>query len=235
MSTSTTVMTSGTGEQRAFWERLWRSTGVQFVGLCIVAYLIYGYQPQVGASSNALAAFYQGDRIRILIAAVFSGLAILNLMWFAAAIRVTLADAGVDGWGAAATAASAAVGGLFILLASVNTALAYSIAASGNTTLLPAMNGFFWACFVLTAFPRAMLIMSAAFGLWRAGLISNTLFMVGVACVVLGVLGGTTWASAGFWAPDGAYSRFILPVISLAWAVVVNQVLARSPATRSGW
>lgn len=230
------MVSSGSGvNTSAFWERFWRTSGIQFVGLCIVAYLIYGYQPAAGASSDALGAFYGGDRLRILIAAVFSGLAILNLMWFATAIRLTLADAGVDGWGAAATASSAAVGGLFILLASINTALAYSIAASGNSTFLPAMNGFFWSCFVLSAFPRAMLIMSAAFGLWRAGLISNMLFTVGVACVVLGVLGGTTWASGGFWAPDGVYSRFILPIISLAWVVVVNQVLARTPVARTGW
>jgi hypothetical protein len=81
-----------------------------------------------------------------------------------------------------------------------------------------------------------MLIMSGAFGLWRAGLISNALFAVGVAAVVLGVLGGTTWLSGGFWAPDGAYSRFVSPVIGLVWVLIVSWVLlARSPATRAGW
>ena len=115
-----------------FWERLWRTGGIQFVVFFIIAYVIYGYQPQVGASADALAAFYDGDRTRILIAAVFSGMAVLNLLWFAAALRTTLADAGQDGWGAAATASSAAVGGLFLLLITVGAALAYSIAGSGN-------------------------------------------------------------------------------------------------------
>jgi hypothetical protein len=78
--------------------------------------------------------------------------------------------------------------------------------------------------------------MSAAFGFWRAKLISNALFAVGVAAVVLVLLGGTTWVSGGFWAPDGAYSRFVSPIIGLAWAVVVSRVLlTRSPATRAGW
>src|SRR5439155_2462692 len=53
----------------------------------IIAYVIYGYQPQVGASADALVAFYHDDRTRILIAAVFSGLTVLNLLWFAAALR----------------------------------------------------------------------------------------------------------------------------------------------------
>jgi hypothetical protein len=219
-----------------FWERLWRSAGIQSIGLFIIAYFIYGYQPQVGASADAVVAFYDGNRMRILIAAIFSGLAVLNLMWFAAAIRTTLADAGQDGWGAAATASSAMLGALFFLLVTIGAALAYSIAGSGNQALTSGLNDFAWACVVLTSFPRAMLIMSSAFGVWRAGLISNALFAAGVAAVVLVLLGGTTWVSGGFWAPDGTYSRFISPIIGLAWALVVSWVLlSRSPATRAGW
>ena len=238
MSASTTARTSSTSVYTtpAFWERLWRSAGIQSLGLFIIGYVIYGHQPHVGAPADALAAFYEGDRARILIAAVFFGLSILNLLWFAAALRTTLADAGQDGWGAAATASSAAVGTLFLMLVTVGAALAYSIAGSGNNTLTSGLNDFVWACLVLSSFPRAMLIMSAAFGLWRAGLISNALFAVGVAGVVFVLLGGTTWLSDGFWAPDGAYSRFVSPIIGVVWVLVVSQVLlSRSRATRAGW
>jgi hypothetical protein len=237
MSASTAARPASTGmyNNPLFWERLWRSAGIQFLGTFIVGYFVYGSQPHVGASADALTAFYVGNRVRILIAAVFGGLSILNLMWFAAAIRTTLADAGEDGWGSAATASSGAVGGVFILLISLSAALAYSIAGSGNQTLTSALNDFMWAAFVLSSFPRAMLVMSSAFGLWRAKLISDSLFGAGVAVVVLGVLGGTTWVSGGIWAPDGAYSRFIWPILSLVWLVVVSRVLSRTPPTRSGW
>jgi hypothetical protein len=235
MSASTTSSTNPYTTP-AFWERLWRASGINFVVFFIVAYVIYGSQPQVGASADALVAFYDGNRTRILIAAVLAGVAVLNLLWFAAALRTTLADAGQDGWGAAATAASAAVGGLFLLLVTVVAALAYSIAGSGNHTLTSGLNDFAWAGLVLTSFPRAMLIMSGAFGLWRAKLISNALFAAGVAAVVLVLLGGTTWLSGGFWAPDGVYSRFVSPLIGVVWVVVVSQVLlSRSPATRAAW
>jgi hypothetical protein len=81
-----------------------------------------------------------------------------------------------------------------------------------------------------------MLIMSAAFGLWRAGLISNRLFAVGVSAVVLVLLGGTTWMSGGLWAPDGAFSRIVSPLIGLVWLVVVSRVLlTRSPPTHAAW
>ncbi len=242
MSSSTTSMTSSASMKSSvystpvFWERLWRTAGIQSIFCFLVAYFVYGQQPQVGASADALAAFYDGERVRILIAAVFYGLAVLNLMWFAGALRTTLADAGHDGWGAAATAASAALGALLLLLIAVVAGLAYSIAGSGNHMLTSGLNDFVWAGFVLTSFPRAMLIMSAAFGLWRARLISNALFAAGVAAVVLVLLGGTTWLSGGLWAPDGIYSRFVSPAIGLVWGMVVSGVLlTRSPATRTGW
>jgi hypothetical protein len=238
MSASTRAMTSSASGYTTggFWERLWRMSGINFVAFIIIAYVICGLQPQVGASADALGAFYDGHRTRILIAAVVAGLAVLNLLWFAAALRTTLADSGKDGWGAAVTASSTAVGGLLLLLVMVGAALAYSIAGSGNHPLTSGLNDFAWTCFVLTSFPRAMLIMAGTFGLWRAGLISNALFAAGVAAVVLVLLGGTTWLSGGFWAPDGAYSRFVSPIIGLVWVVVVSRVLlTRSPATRAAW
>ena len=238
MSESTTAITSSASvyTTRGFWERFWRTAGLQFVVFFIIAYLVYGRQPQVGASADSLVVFYHGDRMRILIAAVFCGLNVLNLMWFAVALKTTLADAGQDGWGAAATASSAALGGLFFLMITVAAALAYSIAGSGNDALTSGLNDFLWVSVVLSSFPRAMLIMAGTFGLWRAGLISNARFAAGVAALLLVLLGGTTWVSGGFWAADGAYSRFVSPLVGLVWIVVVSRVLLnRSPATRAGW
>src|SRR5262249_24571393 len=131
---------------------------------------------------------------------------------------------------------SAALGGLFLLPITATAALAYSIAGAGNHALTSGLNDLAWASVVLSSFPRAMLIMAAAFGLWRAKLISDALFTVGVAAVVLTLLGGTTWVSGGFWAPDGAYSRFVSPIIGVVWLLFVSRVLlALSPATRAGW
>ncbi|HET6977383.1 MAG TPA: hypothetical protein VFI24_13725 [Pyrinomonadaceae bacterium] len=220
----------------AFWKGLWRTAGFQFIGLLLLAYIVYGSQPHIGAPAETLVAFYQGDRTRILLAAALAGPAILNLMWFAAAIRTTLAEAGQDGWGAAATASSAAVGGMFFLLISIVAVLGYSIAESGNLALVSGLNDFVWAGIVLSSFPRAMLIMSGTFGLWRARLISNSLFAAGVAAVVLVLLGGMTWMRDGLFAPDGVYTRFVTPAIGLLWIVVVSRILlSRSSATRGAW
>jgi hypothetical protein len=226
----------GSTNTPAFWERLWRSAGLQFVGFFVVCCLIYGHLPGVHASAEELLGFYNGDRTRVLIATTLFGLNVLNLMWFAAALRTTLSDAGKDGWGAAATASSAAFGAVFLLLAAIGAGLAYSIAGQGTPALAVGLNSLGWALLVLSAFPRAMLIMSAAFGLWRAGVISSSLFGVGLAAVVLGVLGGTTWMSDGLWAPDGVYSRFVCPLVGLVWILIVSRVLSsRGPAARPEW
>jgi hypothetical protein len=238
VNTSTTAANPPTNiaTTAQFWERLWRSAGVQSAGLFVIAYLIYGVQPGLGASADTLIAFYQGERLRLMIAAILGGFAVLNLMWFAAALRTALAEVGKDGWGAAATAASAALGGLLILLISVHAAFAYSVTAGTDPALLTGLNDFAWAGFVLSSFPRAMLIMSAAFGLWRARLISNRLFTLGVAAVVLVLLGATTWAHGGIWAPDAVFSRTISPLIGLLWLLVVSRVLlTRGSPTHAGW
>jgi hypothetical protein len=211
-----------------FWDRLWRSAGIQFVILFIIAYFIYGDQPKVGSSPDTLISFYDGNRVRILIATFIFGMAVLNLLWFAAAIRSALRDAGQDGWGAAVTASSAARGGMLFVLMTVGATLAYKIAGSSNPTLTSGLNELAWVCLVMTSFPRAMLIMAGSFGLWRAGMISNALFAAGVAAVVLVLLGGTTWATDGIWAADGAYSQFISPIIGIAWIVVISGVLLKS-------
>jgi hypothetical protein len=216
------------------WERNWRGSGIGFVLFFIVAYVIYGSQPKVGASANTLVSFYDGDRTRILIAAVILGIGVLNLLWFAAALSNELRAAGQGVWGAAATASSAALGVIFFVLITMSAALAYSIAGSGNNQLTSGLNDLSWVLMVIASFPAAMLVMAGSFGLRQAGTISSASFSAGVAAVVLVLLGGTTWAGDGFWAPDGAYSRFISPIVALAWIAVVSGFLyMRSPSTVS--
>lgn len=235
MATTTSPTPSPERYGHAFWELLWRTAGLQFVGLFLIAWFLYGLQPGIGASNDALSSFYQGNHTRILIASSLLGLAFLNLMWFAAALRATLADAGQDGWGAAATASSSAIASLFLLLGAIMAGIAYSDPGVGTSGLEPQLNRLVWTGIVLTSFPRAMLIMAGSLGLWRAGLISNSAFAAGVACIVLTLLGGTTWLNGGFWAPDGTYSRFISPFIGMLWVLAASRVLLRTPSARSGW
>src|SRR5438046_8073749 len=86
MSASTTATASSTSVNttRAFWERLWRLSGVSFVVFVIIAYVIYGYQPQIGEPADALAAFYGCRRARDIVDAAFAGLNVLLTTWMPA-------------------------------------------------------------------------------------------------------------------------------------------------------
>jgi hypothetical protein len=207
------------------WQRVWRGAGIQFIVLFVIALLVRGAQPKIGASADTLVGFYDGDSTRILIATVIFGFALLNLMWFGAAIASALRDAGKGGWGAAATASSTALAGILFVVTTIGAALAYSIAGSGSDTVTSGLNDLTWALLVLSAFPTAMLIMSGSFGLWRAGLLSNRGFSLGVTAMVLVLARTTTWAQDGFWAPDGAYSLYIATLVVAVWVVGITRVL----------
>ncbi len=55
---------------RARSEHVVSRAGIQSVLCFTVAFIVYDHQPQVSASADALADFYEGDRMRILIMAV---------------------------------------------------------------------------------------------------------------------------------------------------------------------
>jgi hypothetical protein len=63
-----------------------------------------------------------------------------------------LRDAEKGGWGRAATAASAAIGAVYFVLITLWTALAYSIAGSGNEQVTSALNDLTWSCMALRGF-----------------------------------------------------------------------------------
>ncbi len=207
------------------FERVFRGGGIAFLLFFIVGAVIHGTPPKVGASADTLVSFYDGDSTRILIASVFFGFALLNLMWFAVALSSALRDAGFGGWGSAAVAAAGALGGVIFVLLTVDAVLAYSIAGTGNDALVSGLNDLIWVAGSLAAFPTAMLVMSGSFGLWRAGLISNAMFGAGVTTMVLVLARTTTWASDGFWAPDGAYAQYVAPIVVGLWIVAFSRVI----------
>jgi len=197
----------------SFWAKVWRSAGIQSIAFFVIGYIILGDQPGVRATPAELVSFYHGDRTRILIASVFLGFGVLNLMWFGAALASALRDAGMGGWAGAATASTAAFGAIVLVNITICSGLAYSILGTGGLQLASSLNDFSWALAVLTSFPAAMVLMAGTFGLWRAQIISNGTYWMIFPGWVLVVIGATTWASSGFWAPDGAYLQFITPII----------------------
>jgi hypothetical protein len=236
--TATTAAAAATATPkygRAFFEGLWRSAGIQGVGFLVIGAIVAGFGPGIDASADTIASFYTANMTRLLIATPILGLGVLNLVWFMQSIRVALAAAGLDGWGAAATAASAMMGATLFVVIAIQAVLAYAVAGSGNAAITTGLNGLLLSAFVLSSLPRAMFVMAPSFGFWRAGYISNTQFALAVGLVILGVLGATTWVAGTIWAPDAAFSRIVLPALELVWVVAISRVLSRVPSTPTGF
>jgi len=218
---------------RAFFEHLWRSGGIQGVAFIVVGAIVAGFGPGL-ASASSVAAFYTANATRLLIATPILALGVLNIIWWAQAIRVSLAEVGLDGWGAAATAASSMMGATLFIAIAVQAIAAYTVGSiSGELTTV--LNALVAGAFVISNLPRAMLVMAPSFGFWRAGYITNTQFVVAVGLVILGVLGATTWIAGTIWAPDAAFSRLVLPALELVWVVAIGRVLNRVPSTATGF
>jgi hypothetical protein len=215
------------------WKRTWRGAGVGFVVLIIIASVFYGSQPKLGASPAELVSFFHGDRTRILIATVIFCLSFLELLWFGAALASVLRDADKGVWAAAAIASSATMGAILFVRMTVRAALAFTIAGSGSPFVTSGLADFAYVLTVLWFFPAAMFVMSGAFGLRQAGMISNRFLTAGVLAVVVALLGGTTWASEGFWAPDGAYSLISAFVVFLWIAVLSGFLVMKSSAAQA--
>jgi hypothetical protein len=214
------------------WERYGRATGIVFVVLFIVSYVIYGTAPKIGASTSDITSFYVGDRGKVLTAMVFFGLAVVFLLWFVAAIASALRDVGKAGWGSATIAAGTALATVFFVLVALNAGLAYSIAGYGDQGVITALSDMCWIIGVTVSYPAALLIGAASIGLSGTRLVPTWFSPIGILAAILVLLGGTTWATSGFWAPDGAYSTWITPIIAMAWIVVTSGLLYMSaPAT----
>jgi hypothetical protein len=56
-------------------------------------------------------------------------------------------------------------------------------------------------------------------------------FALGVTAMVVVLARTTTWASDGFWAPDGAYSTYISTGVMALWIIGITVVLLARPAT----
>jgi hypothetical protein len=206
------------------WERNWRGAGIGFAVLIVIAGLVYGDQPKLDASVQDLVSFYDGDRTRILIATVIFCLSFLELLWFGAALASVLRDADRGVWAAAAIASGATMGAILFVRMTVRAALAFTIAGTASPFVTRALADFAFVLTVLWFFPAAMFVMSGAFGLRQAGIISTRFFSAGVVVVVLALLGGTTWATDGFWAPDGAYS-LISTFLVFLWIAALSGFL----------
>jgi hypothetical protein len=203
-------------------------SGVVGVILALLAFLFSGETTEISDSASEVASAYQDDRSQILFSIVLFGFAVVFLLWFVGVLANALREAGQGGF--AATALGAAVAFVAVLTASigVEAGLAYNVADEADAGVVKALSDLTWAVFVLVSFPVATFVGAASLGFLRSRLLPDWFGWAGLVATVLFLLGGTTWAGDGFWAPDGGYG-FLTVLLFLLWVLVASVLLFRRP------
>ena len=213
------------------WERWARATGIGFVVMFIVAFIVLGETPKVNDSAQEIVSFFDGDRGRVLTAMILFGIAFSLFVLFIGAIASTLREAGRGGWGAVTIAAGAGFVALQAVIGAIAGALALNVAAAGDEGVLTSLNTLTSTVDVISAYFFATLVLAATIGLSRAGLVATWYRWIGLIAAVLVYLHGTNWSTSGFWSPTGGY-LFVTIIAGLGWTLITSVLLYMSaPAT----
>jgi len=103
----------------------------------------------------------------------------------------------------------------------------------GDEGAVQALNQLLWAGEVVIYWPVAVLVGATAAAAFRSRIFPPWHAWAGGIAALLFLLGGTTWAKDGFWAPDGAYGTIAF-LLALAWLVVTSALLVRrAPAAEA--
>jgi hypothetical protein len=90
-----------------------------------------------------------------------------------------------------------------------------------------------WACQVIISWPVAVFVGATAVASLRSLVFPQWHAWAGGIASLAFLLGGTTWARDGFWAPDGGYGTITF-IVFLVWLVVTSVLLVlRSEAAEA--
>lgn len=180
-------------------DRLAAATGIAFVVLFIVSFLVGARPPDASDPNSEWVSYFLNHHRATLISAVLLGAAIMFFVWFVGSVAAALRTAGEQRLAAVAFGGGVATAAVGTVVAGVQGALAYRVAID-SPAMVKGFVDFAYAADTLIAFPIAVLIGATAIASWRTGAFPRWWAGVsGVAAVVM-VSGGErsrTAASTG--------------------------------------
>ena len=208
------------------WDRIAASTGIGTVVLFIVGFLLVGDSPKLDDPAREIATYYSGERGSLVTAVILFGLGSVLLIWFVSALATTLREAGQARLAATAFGGGLAVAGVLFFLLVATAGAMLTAQEGGDESAVQALNQLSWAAEVVITWPVAVLVGATAAAAFRSLVFPQWHAWAGGIAALLFLLGGTTWAKDGIWAPDGAYG-IITFILFLVWLVVTSALLVR--------
>jgi hypothetical protein len=215
------------------WDRWAAATGIGFVVLTVLAFLIVPDPPAPDDGSEFILNFFIENDSDVMWQSFFYGLAGVLLLLFGGTLAGSLRRAGADPAGGlpATVAASAATAVALYLLGVVS----WGALASGVETMdqgvaygLFQVGGF---AFVLTNFPAAAFVLAASLGITRTGLMPAAVGWVGsvVAVYLIVTAGGRTLGDSDAFAAGGSLG-VVAFLAFLFWVFVASVFLVQRAA-----
>jgi hypothetical protein len=216
---------------KAMWDR-WAAkvSGTLFVILFVIGYLMSGDRPDVGDSADSVVAYFTDNRGRILASVTILGLAGLAFVWWIATVAATLPRAGEARLASTAYGGGMVFAALFNLVILIYGAAAYTIAGTADAGVTKAVHDLTWPSTILIPLTVALFVSATSAASSRAAVLPKWFTSVGLVATVAFLLGGTTWASSGFWSPYGTYT-LIIQFVFLAWVIVASWLLPQEGST----
>ena len=209
-------------------ERLAAYSGILFVGLFVLGFLVGGNPPDLTASKERWTLWFAANHRRELAAAILIGVALVAFVWFLGSVWAALRGAGETRLAAVALGSGLAAVGLGYVWVAV-WASAYRVGID-QQSLLKGMVDFGDTAATVIGFPLAGLVAASAIASRRAGFLPRWYGPAGGLAAVVLLFGGGALAQNGFYRPDGPYAFFAL-IVFLVWTAVTSVLLgARAPA-----
>lgn len=209
------------------WDRFAAACGMVSVAIFLVAGLVYGNAPDVGAEPTAVVDFFRENRDQVLWAVFIQGFGVLALLWFTGALADALRrvdETRLAFTGAMAFALALALGAVATLL---RAAIAFSIADVGDAAVAA---GIFQTAALIDT---AQNVVSAGIFIAIGAAVLRTAFLprwwgwVSLLAGAWAVVSATAWQTDGFWSPDGAgFANFVVYVV---WVGITSLLMTMRP------
>jgi hypothetical protein len=208
---------------RAKWDRWAQGYGIVAVALVIVTFFLPGSPPKIDDSPSTIASWYTENQDALLTNSFLSGLALVFLTFFFASLVYTLWNAEERRLAITTLAGAVLLGALGLLAVTIQTLLAYGLAAKMEAETVK----FLWAFTIGPfGFNWAVAIIAAAtgFATLRTRILPTWYAAASIVASVWFVISGATYASDGFFSPTGAFATIGFFAF-LAWVLLTSGLL----------